>query len=306
MKKCIQGFISGILITIILSVLITSYADSWTQTIEAVFNKVNITVNSKPIVADNILYNGTTYVPIRAVSEALGKDVGWNGDTNTASINDKIVITPKPTPTAIPKPTPTPTLSAEKIYEQEHIRIYKSGKYDGDLINDIPDGYGTMTWNTGGTHIGYWKNGIRTGYGVCTYPNGDRYIGEFKNDQRNGQGTYYYIDGSVLSGSWLNGDYVSTPKPTPIPTPAPNYAAYESQLTLLNTTYNYGISIVEKNATNDIQRLKEGLNARGILNSSICTDGINEINDQLEADKTLLKAAYDADLFNLKRKYNIP
>lgn len=59
------------------------------KTIDVIYNSVNLTVNGTRINADNILYNGTTYVPLRAVAEALGKDVGWNQDTNTASVNDK-------------------------------------------------------------------------------------------------------------------------------------------------------------------------------------------------------------------------
>lgn len=59
------------------------------KTIEVVYNSVNLTVNGKKVYADNILYNGTTYVPLRAISEMLGKEVGWDQATFTASINDK-------------------------------------------------------------------------------------------------------------------------------------------------------------------------------------------------------------------------
>lgn len=33
--------------------------------------------------------DGTTYLPIRAVSEALGKRVDWNGETQTVTISDE-------------------------------------------------------------------------------------------------------------------------------------------------------------------------------------------------------------------------
>jgi hypothetical protein len=51
-------------------------------------NKVILEVNSVRVTADNFLYNGTTYIPLRAVSELLGKEVGWNAYTNVASINE--------------------------------------------------------------------------------------------------------------------------------------------------------------------------------------------------------------------------
>ncbi len=87
MKKLFKGLL---ITTLVLALLMTTaLGDAITKTIDVVYNSVNLTVNRKKIEADNILYNGTTYVPLRAVADALGKDVGWDGNTNTASINDK-------------------------------------------------------------------------------------------------------------------------------------------------------------------------------------------------------------------------
>lgn len=88
MKKQLQGFIIGVIITAMI-LTSTSFAETIKQTIEVVFNSINITVNGEKVEADNILYNGTTYVPLRAVAEMLGKEVGWDQETKTASINDK-------------------------------------------------------------------------------------------------------------------------------------------------------------------------------------------------------------------------
>jgi hypothetical protein len=57
--------------------------------IDVAFNQIKLTVNGNKVDADNILYNGRTYVQMRAISEMLGKDVGWDQETKTASINDK-------------------------------------------------------------------------------------------------------------------------------------------------------------------------------------------------------------------------
>lgn len=45
-------------------------------------------VNGK--VVEPLIYEGTTYVPIRAVSEWLGKTVTWQGSTNSVYINDSV------------------------------------------------------------------------------------------------------------------------------------------------------------------------------------------------------------------------
>lgn len=54
-------------------------------------------MNGKKVDADNILYNGTTYVPLRAIAEMLGKEVSWDQVTRTASINDKATVTARVT-----------------------------------------------------------------------------------------------------------------------------------------------------------------------------------------------------------------
>ena len=77
-----------LLLSAVFLISFTGAAQGIRQTIEVSFNSVNITVNGKPVKVDNILFNGTTYAPIRAVAEMLGKEVGWIGQTRTATIND--------------------------------------------------------------------------------------------------------------------------------------------------------------------------------------------------------------------------
>ena len=61
-----------------------------TRSINVVLNSINITVNGYEVKADNILYNDTTYVPLRAIAEMLNKNVEWDANTRTASINDLV------------------------------------------------------------------------------------------------------------------------------------------------------------------------------------------------------------------------
>ena len=58
------------------------------ETIDVTLNSVNLVVNGESIQTPNILWNGTTYVPIRAVSESLGCDVSWYDSTRTADISN--------------------------------------------------------------------------------------------------------------------------------------------------------------------------------------------------------------------------
>lgn len=86
MKKQVKSFIMGVIVTTLL--MNTALGDAVKKNIEVVYNSVNLTINGKKVEADNILYNGTTYVPLRKVAEMLEKEVGWDAKTSTASIND--------------------------------------------------------------------------------------------------------------------------------------------------------------------------------------------------------------------------
>jgi len=66
-----------------------AYAAKESKNINVVFNGINIQVNGTNVNADNILYNGTTYAPLRKVAELCNKEVAWDAATNTANLIDK-------------------------------------------------------------------------------------------------------------------------------------------------------------------------------------------------------------------------
>lgn len=58
-----------------------------TNTVQAVVNSINIELNGVAVDGNNLLYDGTTYVPLKIMAEMVGGTVGWNGDTRTASVS---------------------------------------------------------------------------------------------------------------------------------------------------------------------------------------------------------------------------
>lgn len=40
-----------------------------------------------------LLYQGSTYLPIRAIGQVMGKNVGWNGTTNTVTLSGQSLVT---------------------------------------------------------------------------------------------------------------------------------------------------------------------------------------------------------------------
>ena len=109
MKNYIKGIITGIIIGAVIC-SIPALAD----TIDALFNNVRISVNGVDQIqwgeniqlADgaetpaSILYNGTTYLPMRKLGELSGNKIYWNGDSRTVGMTgaqkDIKVIAEKP------------------------------------------------------------------------------------------------------------------------------------------------------------------------------------------------------------------
>jgi len=93
MKKRIQGIIIGFLTATLLSG-ITVWAATGSQSISVTYRNIKLYVDGALItpkdVSGNIvepfIYNGTTYLPVRAVGEALGKQVDWDGDTSSVYV----------------------------------------------------------------------------------------------------------------------------------------------------------------------------------------------------------------------------
>lgn len=95
LKKILTVSVAGILVLMTAPVI----ADG----IQAALNSVNVNLNggvaaksgenytlqNGTSVPYSILYEGTTYLPVRKLSELLGIEIGWDNDTRTVLINDK-------------------------------------------------------------------------------------------------------------------------------------------------------------------------------------------------------------------------
>lgn len=86
MKK----FICGLLIGSICTLSIGSLANGVWNNISVLKNDINVVVNGETVTADNFLYNDITYLPLRAVSEALGETVEYDETDNTAYIGERV------------------------------------------------------------------------------------------------------------------------------------------------------------------------------------------------------------------------
>lgn len=136
--------------------------------IKLVVDNVPITPkDANGVVIEPFIYEGTTYLPVRAVGEALGKTVTWDGNSKTVYIGEAsgdvneptsetpepVVVpepepmpTPEPTPKHIPEPTPKPETTSNG--RSSSTKVYVSNA--SDTIHRIPNcgrmkNYRTMT-----------------------------------------------------------------------------------------------------------------------------------------------------------------
>ncbi|MBR6524082.1 MAG: NPCBM/NEW2 domain-containing protein [Clostridia bacterium] len=95
MKKRLQGLIAGVLI----GAMVTSgvvFAANTTTLYDVIANGIKIVVDGKKLnptdtngnKVEPIIYNGTTYLPVRAVANALGKAVYWDGPNYTVYLGN--------------------------------------------------------------------------------------------------------------------------------------------------------------------------------------------------------------------------
>ena len=168
-----KSFIAGAVAMLIAVLMInTVFAATINKTVTTVYNDIKIIIDGKQIVpkdaagkvVEPFIIDGTTYLPVRAVAEAVGYDVEWNGSTNTVILKKKPEITTtteKPTEakeakpetttqsktelTTEPKNNPmTKIAEEEETYELNGIKYYKKfrtvpafGAYTGAILDEI-------------------------------------------------------------------------------------------------------------------------------------------------------------------------
>ncbi len=95
MRKRLQGLIAGVLIGVMLTSGVV-FAKNIQETINAVYMNVKLVIDGEEItpkdvngnVVEPFIYNGTTYLPVRAIGEAFNKDVHWDSETATVYVGD--------------------------------------------------------------------------------------------------------------------------------------------------------------------------------------------------------------------------
>ncbi|HIY05604.1 MAG TPA: copper amine oxidase N-terminal domain-containing protein [Candidatus Evtepia faecigallinarum] len=95
MKERTKGFLAGVLVSLLVVVLaVPALASVYDKAVQIYYRDIKVTLNGKTITpkdaqgnpVEPFLMNGTTYLPIRGISSALGLDVQWDQGTYTVGL----------------------------------------------------------------------------------------------------------------------------------------------------------------------------------------------------------------------------
>ena len=130
-----KGFFAGAATMLLTVALIgPAVAKTGTVTQELEYRDIQVTLdgekldlrNAKGDPVEPFMFGGTNYLPVRALAEALGLTVAWDGNTNTV-----VLTTPQEAET-VP--------ADELLFSKEHVRFYYAGyreNTDGSYEFDI-------------------------------------------------------------------------------------------------------------------------------------------------------------------------
>ena len=88
-----KAFVSGVVVTAVALQCGTFAYGKWMEEkISVIYQNIRVTVDDKELITSNepFIYNGTTYLPVRDVAEAVGKKVSWD---NERKLYDYMILT---------------------------------------------------------------------------------------------------------------------------------------------------------------------------------------------------------------------
>ncbi len=91
MKKILKGYLSGFISAAVILGCITGFAARTTTLYDVIAEGVEIVIDGQKLIptdangniVEPIIYNGTTYLPVRAIANAFDKPVYWDGPNYT-------------------------------------------------------------------------------------------------------------------------------------------------------------------------------------------------------------------------------
>lgn len=134
-RKTIRSYAAGFLSAVLLLALATSVLAAYQVQATLDYTGIQITLNDQPIVPVNangtpvepFAIDGTTYLPVRAVANALGLDVEWEQATQTVKLTSKNApVTPTEPTGSYSRQSPAPIGTIQSIQVENYSEKYNA------------------------------------------------------------------------------------------------------------------------------------------------------------------------------------
>ena len=102
-----------------------------------------------------------------------------------------------------------------------YLKTAAGQRYEGQFKDGRREGTGVLINAAGDRYDGAWKNGRREGRGSQAFTLGGRYDGDWKADRFDGRGSLTYAGGHQVTGMFLRGSLVDSPRPAVVAATAP-------------------------------------------------------------------------------------
>lgn len=130
--KRIPGFMSGFLTAVLIIALCLPAFASTVRQLNANYSGIKITLDGAEIIptdangatVEPFTVDGTTYLPVRAIANALGLAVEWDGTTQTVKLTK-----------------PVPQTETKVVYEDDRVTISFSGCIDRNKTDSYSIGF---------------------------------------------------------------------------------------------------------------------------------------------------------------------
>lgn len=190
MKKFISGLVIGGLIT----TSVTAFAAT-AVTMQAVYSVQKLVVNGVDTGKGNTAFvsNGTTYVPLRTISDALGNEIAWDSNTKTIYINSKNSTNTSGEPTDLPTTNGSTVTTPQVTPSTPSTTVQNTGNgyWNGKKLIDITTAQNAAIKAVGGGTV-VWKEAD-----VYEYDEIPTYDFKIKKDNRIYEVEINALDGSV-------------------------------------------------------------------------------------------------------------
>lgn len=149
MKKTIKGFAAGVIATSLVSTIALG---------DGIFTKIMVDYDTvKSIVINGVdktptgelkpfVFKDRTYVPLRYISEAMGKEVDWDGSTGTVKIEDKVAFSEEKLSIETSSGTVYGTLTIPKTQKPSPLVLIVPGSGPTDRDGNNPMGVFSNTY----------------------------------------------------------------------------------------------------------------------------------------------------------------